>query len=108
MQRSSPFLIALLGASLTSTSVADQRAFYPTNYFKSKEFRDAFLGTLGVKTDVEPKISEEEQNYLSQIEPFLSEDADACIRAYQKLVTPESTARFENELGVIYLQKGQI
>ncbi len=108
MQRSTPFLIALLGASLTSVSVADQRAFYPTNYFKSKEFRDAFLGTLGVKTDVEPKISEEEQNYLSQIEPFLSEDADACIRAYQKLVTPESTARFEYELGVLYLQKGQI
>jgi len=62
MLRSTPFLIALVGASLTSMSAADQRAFYPANYFKSKEFRDAFLGTLCVKTDVEPKISDEEQN----------------------------------------------
>ena len=83
-------------------------SFYPTDYFRSPEFRDAFLGTLGVKSDVEPKLTEEEQHYLEQIQPFMGKDLEACINAFQKVSGPEATARFDYELGVLYMQKNDV
>jgi tetratricopeptide (TPR) repeat protein len=82
--------------------------FYPTDYFRSTQFRDAFLGTLGVKSDVEPKVSEEEQHYLEQIQPFMGKDLEACINAFEKVSGPEATARFDYELGVLYMQKNDV
>jgi tetratricopeptide (TPR) repeat protein len=83
-------------------------SFYPTDYFRSPEFRDAFLGTLGVKSDVEPKLTEEEQHYLEQIQPFMGKDLEACINAFEKVSGPEATARFDYELGVLYMQKNDV
>jgi tetratricopeptide (TPR) repeat protein len=82
--------------------------FYPTDYFRSPEFRDAFLGTLGVKSDVEPKLTEEEQHYLEQIQPFMGKDLEACINAFQKVAGPDATARFDYELGLLYMQKNDV
>lgn len=97
------FLLAAAGASAQAGS-----SFYPADYFRSAEFRDAFLGTLGVKTDVEPKLSDQEQHYLEQIQPFIGEDIDACIRAFEKIAGPEATARFDYELGVLFMQKNDV
>jgi tetratricopeptide (TPR) repeat protein len=89
------------------TVLADS-ALYPADYFRSPQFRRAFLASLGVKTEVEPKLTDEEQHYLSQIEPYLADSIDDSIAALLKITTPESTARFDYELGILYFRKNDL
>lgn len=96
-----------LAILVTGSAVADS-ALYPADYFRSSQFRRAFLASLGVKTEVEPKLTEEEQHYLSQIEPHLADSIDDSIAALLKITTPESTARFDYELGILYFRKNDL
>jgi len=84
------------------------QSLFPADYFRSEQFKRAYLGTLGVKTDIEPKLNEQEQYYLEQIEPHLSEDPKSCIDAFNKIVSKDGTARFDYELGMLHFQKGDM
>ena len=104
---SARIFMLLLCLGLTLEAAADQ-ALYPTDYFRSPQFRKAFLASLGVKTEVEPKLTDEEQNYLGQIEPHLADEIEDSITALLKITTPESTARFDYELGILYFRKNDL
>lgn len=87
---------------------AAESSLYPSDYFRSPQFRRAFLASMGVKTEVEPKLTDEEQNYLGQIEPHLADAIDDSLTALLKITTPESTARFDYELGILYFRKNDL
>jgi tetratricopeptide (TPR) repeat protein len=93
---------------LVLPAVAAGPQLYPTDYFRSQEFRDSFLATMGVKSDVEPKLTEQEQGYMEDIQPHLADALDESIRALLKITTPEASARFDYELGMLYFRKGDM
>jgi tetratricopeptide (TPR) repeat protein len=103
-------LRSLLALSLAVSAACAAPELYPTDYFRSQQFRDAFLASLGVKSDVEPPLTEQEQDYLRQLQPHLErqEEINDCIETLAKLVTPDSTARFDYELGMLYFRKGDM
>lgn len=88
--------------------MAAESNLYPADYFRSPQFRRAFLASMGVKTEVEPKLTDEEQHYLGQIEPHLADSIDDSLNALLKITTPESTARFDYELGILYFRKNDL
>lgn len=99
-------IILLCAAGSTAVPAYAQTSLFPSNYLRSAQFRDAYLATFGVKTDVEPPVSEQEKFYLDQILPHLAEgQVDECITAFKKITTKEATARFDFELGMLYLRK---
>lgn len=80
-----------------------QDSLFPSGYMRSPQFRDAFLGTFGVKSDIEPALTATEQGYLEKIAPHLQEGAyDDCIETFKKIATKEATARFDFELAMLY------
>ncbi|MBL9117581.1 MAG: tetratricopeptide repeat protein [Verrucomicrobiaceae bacterium] len=103
-------IVACIGVACASCLYQARAAdeLYPADYFRSPQFRKAFLASLGVKTEVEPKLTEEEQHYLSQIEPHLADALDDSLAALLKITTPESTARFDYELGILYFRKNDL
>jgi tetratricopeptide (TPR) repeat protein len=94
----------LFGAMFAAACpVAAQTSLFPTNYLRSPEFRDAFLGTFGVKSDIEPPLTETEAGYLEKIAPHLAAgEIDDCIDTFKKIATKEATARFDYELAMLY------
>lgn len=100
----------LLVLSLAVSAACAAPELYPTDYFRSQQFRDAFLASLGVKSDVEPEVNDQEQDYLRQLQPHLErqEEINDCIEALTKIVTSDSTARFDYELGMLYFRKGDV
>lgn len=93
---------------LFTAAAAQAQSLFPADYFRSAQFRSAYLGTLGVKTEVEPTLNAEEQHYLEQIQPHVGDDPKACINAFLKIVKPDGTARFDYELGMLYFQQGDL
>ena len=98
-------LLSIIGTSLLSAADA---SLYPSDYFRSEQFRQAFLASLGVKTEVEPKLTDIEQHYLNQIEPHLADEIEDSLAALLKITTPESTARFDYEIGILYFRKNDL
>lgn len=99
-------IVLLCLAGSAAVSAHGQSSLFPSNYLRSAQFRDAYLATFGVKTDVEPPVSEQEKYYLDQILPHLAEgEVDECITAFKKITSKEATARFDFELGMLYLRK---
>ena len=85
-----------------------QSSLYPMDYMRSPQFRESFLGTLGVKSDIEPKVGEQEQSYLDQLQPHMADDVTGSIAALEKVTTPESSARLNFELGMLHFRKNNL
>lgn len=105
MKRAVSMLLSLVASAAFAGS-----DLYPTDYFRSAQFRDAFLASLGVKSDVEPPLNEQEDDYLKQLQPHLErqEEINDCIDTFKGLITADSTARFDYELGMLYFRKGDL
>ncbi len=68
-------------------------------------FRKSLLGSYGFLSDVEPKLTTEEQAvYRDKIAPLLREDPAKAVPELGALIKPDSSALFDYTLATIYFQ----
>ncbi|KAF0094407.1 MAG: hypothetical protein E1N59_1938 [Puniceicoccaceae bacterium 5H] len=96
-------------ATLSIGSVQGQLFPLSENSWDNPEFRERFMGSYGVDTEVSPEISLDEKQLFEEITPLIqSQDVDGAIAALKRGITPQSSAAFDFILGNLYYQKQQL
>lgn len=69
------------------------------------EFTRRLLGSYGFASDIEPRLSAEEQaTYRDKVVPLLRDDPQKAIPVLEELVKPGASAVFDFTLGTLYFQ----
>lgn len=78
--------------------------------WRTPEFQRAFMGTYGVRTDIEPQLTEAERQLMQQIMELMGQrrGLDRARVALLKSITPASSAAFDFTLGNIYFQQDNL
>jgi tetratricopeptide (TPR) repeat protein len=76
------------------------------NTWTNPEFVDRFLGSYGVLTGVEPKITSDEAGVMNEVAELFATDIPAVIRRLQSEITSETSAAFNYTLANVFLQQG--
>jgi tetratricopeptide (TPR) repeat protein len=74
--------------------------------WNSPNFQRQLLGSYGIDSEVEPLMNEEERELHDKLVQMIPNNPDGVGGALEKLITPESTARYELLLANLYAQKG--
>ncbi len=77
-------------------------------FWNDPEFQKQFLGSYGVLSELEPRLSAVEKQQLEKIIPLLSSDTAAAKKALVKAATPQSSALFDFTLGNLAFQAGDM
>lgn len=77
------------------------------NNWQNPAFVKRFMGSYGIHSEIEPRVSPDERDQLGLIIPFVEKDMTEAIRRLEKRATPESSAVFDFLLGQMYLQSGK-
>lgn len=77
-------------------------------FWKDPEFQKQFLGSYGVLSELEPRLSAVEKQQLEKIIPLLSTDTAAAKKALEKAATPQASALFDFTLGNLAFQAGDM
>lgn len=98
-------------ASLLLGSAALQAAsdgVYPLteNSWENPDFKKRFLGSYGVNTEINPKVTSEEAEVLKGVADLMESQPQQAISALRAAITEESSAAFEYTIGSLYLQSG--
>jgi Flp pilus assembly protein TadD len=73
--------------------------------WKDPEFSKRLMGSYGFASDVEPRLTPEEQVvYREKVVPALREDSAKAMRLLEDLAKPSASAVFDFTLGNIYFQ----
>lgn len=102
------FSLALsLLAAVTSLNAASDGVYPLTeNSWDNPEFKKRFLGSYGVNTEINPKVTSEEAEVLTGVADLMESQPQEAIAALSAAITPESSAAFEYTIGSLYLQSG--
>lgn len=101
--RKSLFAFCLsLGVAATASAQV-----YPLseNSWDNPEFRERFMGSYGVDTEISPNISPAEKTLFEEIVPLVSNDPKAAIARLKSAITADSSAAFDFILGNLYYQE---
>jgi tetratricopeptide (TPR) repeat protein len=78
------------------------------DFWSDPEFQKQFLGSYGVLSELEPRLSAVEKQQLEKIIPLLSTNTAAAKKALEKAATPQSSALFDFTLGNLAFQAGNM
>jgi len=78
------------------------------DFWSDPEFQKQFLGSYGVLSELEPRLSAVEKQQLEKIIPLLSSNTAAAKKALEKAATPQSSALFDFTLGNLAFQAGSM
>ncbi len=97
--------LLLVASGLASAQTADE-----IRIWRSPEFQRAFMGSYGVRTDIEPQLTEAERALMQQIMELMGQPRglDKARVALLKSMTPASSAAFDFTLGNIYFQQDNL
>jgi len=73
--------------------------------WKDPAFQKAFLGSYGVQSELEPKLTQIELQQMQKLLPLMDTDPDAAARKLQGLAKPNASAVFDFTLGNLAFQK---
>ena len=76
------------------------------NNWNDPSFVKRFMGSYGIHSEIEPRVSFDESEQLSLIIPLVENDVNAAIVELTKFAKPESSAVFDFLLGQMHLQNG--
>lgn len=76
--------------------------------WKDPHFQKRFLGSYGVRAEVEPRVTTLERQQMEKVLPLLSSDPEAAARQIEKITKPESSAVFDFTLGNLAFQGGDL
>jgi len=97
-------LLAVLTLAGASARAADEPA---TDLWKDPVFQKAFLGSYGVQSELEPKLTQIELAAMQKVLPLMEKDPDAAARKLQSLAKPNASAVFDFTLGNLSFQRDQ-
>jgi len=94
---------------LTCSAVFSQAGLgsVPDSILDDPKFRNAFVGSYGIHSEIEPTLSEEEQILLEDIYGALGDDPATLAGDIAPLITQESSAALNFVLGNLYFQSDQ-
>ncbi|MGF1483883.1 MAG: tetratricopeptide repeat protein [Opitutales bacterium] len=102
-------LLCLLAAVAALASPGARAQVYPLspNFWNNPEFVERFKGSYGVLSEVEPRISVEERDFLEEIAPLMSSNEQEAIRRLREFRTAQSSAALDYLLGNLFYQASQ-
>lgn len=120
--RSTVLTLLLSLAALASVRAAEAmppsapRAFAPApadiplaSLWNDPEFQKRMLGSYGMKSDIEPRMTPEEQAfYRDKVVPALRGDPREALQLLQARVKPAASAQFDFVLGNVYFQNDDL
>lgn len=121
MKNTIPYVVAMFVAAVagllivpgaargTETPVASEDADL-AGYWKSPVFRNQFLGTYGVKSDIEPQVTSAEREELEKVLALMGTpkgQKQAKVMLYTGM-TPGHSGTFDFTLGNLYFQEDKL
>lgn len=106
-------LQALVHAETDTSEVrkpkARQHRTQDLSIWDSERFQKQFMGSYGVNSDIEPRVSAVEREDLQEVMDILSEedDMDKAMEKLLKMTTPSSSALFDFTVANLYFQQEQ-
>lgn len=103
------FCLAAIAISISPGSLhAASDGVYPLteNSWSNPDFKKRFLGSYGVNTEINPKVTSEEAEVLKGVADLMESDPNQAIEMLKAALTPETSAAFEYTIGSLYLQSG--
>lgn len=102
--------VIALGFALASwASAQEPRPSWPVDYFRSEEFKKDFLGSYGMRTDIEPYLStEEEKTRMQELSDLIATNPRQVVRDLMEYITDDTNAQFDFMLANLYFQGGDI
>lgn len=76
----------------------------PTSFWSDPSFQKQFLGSYGVVSELEPKISPIERDQMERIIPLVSSDPAAATAEVEKIAGPDASAALDFLLANLYFQ----
>ncbi len=98
-------LLAALGLALVPTHGQPSPAA-SAQFWSDPSFVARFLGSYGVLSDREPKITPEEQKLFTALIPLIRSDKPAAVALLQRSITAESSAALDFTLANLQLELG--
>lgn len=74
----------------------------------SREFKRYFIGTYGISTEVEPKVTPPEQVILQMVMPMMGKSNAVAAKIIERQAKPGRSAILDFTLGNLYLQLDQV
>lgn len=99
------FVAVLCLAGIVGAQTREELALWRT-----PEFQRAFMGTYGVRTDIEPQMTEPERALMQQLMELMGQPRglDKARVLLLRSITPASSAAFDFTLGNIYFQQDNL
>lgn len=77
------------------------------DFWNSTEFKQRFLATYGVASEIEPKFGDpEEQTFYAEIRGLIFDNPAQAINLLQQKITPQSSATLDFTLGALQFSEG--
>jgi len=82
----------------------------PATFWKDEQFQKGFMGSFGVKAEIEPRITVVERQAMEKILKHLSAEKETkqAVELLQKSITPASSALFDFTLANLYFQDDKL
>ncbi|MCG3147963.1 MAG: Beta-barrel assembly-enhancing protease [Verrucomicrobiae bacterium] len=78
------------------------------NLWSDPEFKKHFLGSYGINSEVEPRVTTEERDVLQKIFPLMGTDLPTARRQVEKAAKTDASALFDFTLGNICFQQDDL
>lgn len=96
-------LLALTIGLLTATAHADLNEDI-ASIWKDPTFQKQFIGSYGINSEIEPRVTPDEVKALEKVRPLMSEDLLRAETTLVKLMKPDCSAILDFTLGSIQFQ----
>lgn len=99
----------IIGAlSLLSASLSAQTYPLSENFWSNPDFQNRVMGSYGVHSELEPKLSDEEGEFFKTLMTVLESNLGQGATLLEERLTPESSAAMDFMLGTIRMQLGEL
>lgn len=101
-------LVAFAFVSVNPIVSAASDGVYPLteNSWDNPEFKKRFLGSYGFDMEINPKVTREESEILTQVADLMGSNPAEAIRVLEESLTPEISAAFDYTIASLYLESG--
>ncbi|HRU94877.1 MAG TPA: hypothetical protein P5195_06600, partial [Anaerolineae bacterium] len=107
MQRSQfVFAAAAFCGSLMAGDLIDQ----PETFWKDPAFQKAFMGSYGIRAEIEPRVTVVEKEVMDKVMKLMAEDggSDKAAALLEKNLKPTTSAVFDFTLANLHFQEDRL
>ncbi len=89
---------------------ADEWVEQPATFWKEPAFQKAFMGSYGMRSEIEPRVTVVEKEVMEKVMKFLAEEEGApkAVALLEKNCTPAASAVFDFTLANLHFQEDRL